>query len=379
MLKTLRDLVCHCFESVNEISTATGISVDALRTFAFGKSTLLGYDLDQLATYFRLELVPQRKPDLLPLEAEASKGIQHCFARDFDYARDMLSFGLRVIGATPEGGGTLPRIQKPRGLTWPVVHLALGIYTKIMKQGRAVIALCELGLVKDAGAIERCMFEALLALQYLLMSRVKVKQNGEEITNVAVQTGKPDSKGQWPPRTKMKVKSLTIRMRALLYHARDCIRAEEELEHYLALNRNDLATLLGDQSEIRKLAQDARNAIGPAWAERQKQTSSYAGVQIKDLAQSYGVLDFYRSIYHRQSRTVHATDGLDFIDTSNGLNLDIGPSPDHVDVTLQLAASLLVGAIETLDERLGLGFKTEVKQRLKEIKGRGGDSETRSE
>ena len=369
MLTVIRAMVCQFFGKVHEISDATGVSVDDLRSFAFGKATLSGFDLDQLADFFNLELVP-RRPDLLPGERETAEGIRQDFARDFQYTADTLKFGLRVIG-WQSGGPKLPNIQKPRGLTWPVVHLALGIYTKILKQGRAVIALCELGLVKDAGAIDRCMFEAVLALQYLLRPRVPICENGDEITEVKVQTGTPNAKGQYPPKTLQKVKRLTTRMRALLYHAHDCIVAEEELDDFIKLGRKDLLDQLGNPAEIRKLAAKARKAIGPAWAQQQANAGTYSGVKIKHLASSYGLLDHYASIYRRQSKTVHGTDGADFFDVTNGLKLDIGPSPDKIEAVLFLAASLMIGAIETLNGRLGLGFDDEVRQRLRNLKERG--------
>lgn len=367
MLKIIRAYVCQKFGDVEKLSSSTGVSVDDLRSFAFGKATLTGFELDQLAIYFKLEVVPQRQP-LLPCERVESDGIQEDYAKHFDLARDALLFGLSIIGSNADRGGRLPNIQKPHALSWPVVHLSLGIYTKIMKQARAIIALCELGLVKDAGAIERCMFESMLALQYILQSRVKIKENGVEISKVKVQCGKPDKNGNYPPKKERKVRPLTSKMRALLYHARDCIRAEEELDDYKNINRQDLVDALGDEKAIRELSKIAKGAIGSAWAQRQKQAGSYAGVKIKDLAQSYGLLDHYLSIYHRQSKTVHGTDGNDFFDIADGLKLDIGPSPVNVEAVLFLAATMVVGAAEVLDGRLGLGFKSEIKRRLRELK-----------
>jgi hypothetical protein len=91
---------------------------------------------------------------LMPLEAEASDGIQHEFADDFKMAASTLSLALKVVGSTPGGPGTF-QVNKPRGLTWNTVHLAFGLYAKICKQQRSIIALCELGLCQDAACIDR--------------------------------------------------------------------------------------------------------------------------------------------------------------------------------------------------------------------------------
>lgn len=371
MLKIIRAYVCQKFGEVEKISIATGVSVDDLRSFAFGKGTLNGYDLDQLSVYFKLELVAERQP-ILPREIIESEGLKEDYARDFELVRDTMLFGLKIIGSTPDGPGTLPNIQKPRGLSWPVVWLSLGLYTKIMKQGRAVIALCELGLVKDAGAIERCMFEALLALQYVLKVRKPILADGKPISEVKVQLGTPGPNGQYPPRMLKKVKPLTTQMRAKLYHAYGCIQTEEELNEYIELNRQDLIKEMGDQTIIRQLAKNAKRAIGPAWAERQSFTHHYSGVKIKDLARSYGLEDFYASVYRHQSNTVHGTDGNDFY-SNDPLRLDIGPSPGKIQSILFITSAMVMGAVDTLNGRLGLGFKEEVQRRMKELKKRGSE------
>jgi hypothetical protein len=376
-IMTLLDRIRSSLQSpeINKstIAQMVGISTSALEDFIAGKTDLSGTAIEQLITLGGLELRPQRSSSLLPLEEQATDGICQEFADEFEFACDVLRFGLKVIGNTPSGPGTF-KVTKPRGLANATVHLALGLFAKACKQFRGIIALCEMGLPKEAGAIERCLFEAILAMNFILRPRIVLKENKVPLTKL-----KPANPYQCPKcghtepaRQRAPLKTLSTDMRRTLYLAHDLIGREKELDSYLQAGLTDLAKTLGDEKILRKMAANARRRIGPGWVERQKRSRKYSGVSISDLAQSYDLDRYYISLYKRHSRVVHALDGHDFIGSAKGnqLLIDLGPSSADIKQIMFFSTTFFGAAIELVNDRLGLGVGKEVRSLCKELKQR---------
>ena len=71
-------------------------------------------------------------------------------------------------------------------------------------------------------------------------------------------------------------------MRATLYAAFTCIEAERELNAYRHEGFNDLVAAMGDENDIQKTADAARNTIGEGWLQRQKDKGTYSGLSVRD-------------------------------------------------------------------------------------------------
>jgi hypothetical protein len=276
MLQFLRESLRADTRSLEEIADATAIDVAGLRRFASGVSVLEGLDLDSLASWLGLELVPRLTANLLPLEREASRGIQRHFVEKFADATMVLALAFRVIGANSDGRGSLGDITKPRGLTWPVLNLCLGLYTKVIKHFRSVIALSELGLAQDANVAARAMFEGTLALQFILRPRIQLKEAGRPLTHTrgrAEQFCQKCKNVVRPGKARQKLRKLSTLMRAKLYVAFPAISRERRYDEQIAKRVGDLARMRAHLPRIRKEAAKAKRMIGGAWAERQKRST----------------------------------------------------------------------------------------------------------
>jgi hypothetical protein len=53
------------------------------------------------------------------------------------------------------------------------------------------------------------------------------------------------------------------------------------------------------------------------------------------------------------------------------LRLNLGPNPDGIDTVMFIATALMVCTAEVVNERLGLGFDTELKKTVGHLKARG--------
>lgn len=366
-------MLCRRFSEVDEISAATGIDVEELRRFAFGKTVPEGFYLDSLADHFRMVIRPRGVGPLLPIEEDAAQGIQELFRDYFSDAAEVLSLGLRVIGSTPKGKGKLPDITKPKGLGKHTVHLCLGIYAKILKHLRSVIALSELGLGEDAGIGTRALFEATMSLHFILQPK-PLKEDGKAVSAAKASPAESCPKCKHiikPAKSGLSLKRVGTGMRAKLYVAFACIQKERELDEYLRNGMHDTAAVLGDPDEIRRAAKKARKAIGSGWEKRQKDKKGYAGLSVRDLADSYGFLKYYLSIYRHQSHAVHGSDALLYFtshEDGGDLKLNLGPAPTQIDTILFIGTTMTAGSIELLDKRLGLGFTSEIASTMKHLR-----------
>jgi hypothetical protein len=376
VLDFLRQSLKADVRSIEEIATATGIDADDLRRFRNGLVPPEPLDLERLAYCLGLDLVRRSTTNLLPLEREVSERIQRTFEQAFADAATVMALAFKVIGTNPDGRGALGNISKPRGLTWPVVNLCLGLYTKIIKHFRAVIALSEVGLAEDANVAARAMFEATLALHFILIPRTPLNEDGCAVTHSsnrkellcpkckhvvrAAKVGKP-------------LRKLSTVMRAKLYVAFTVIQEERRHKEYVreGINSPEVSARL---PKLQKAARKAKTMIGAGWADRQETSRGFAGVKIRHLADSYGLLEYYLTVYRYQSDIVHGTNALEYLDIEafdDSLRLNLSPNPNGIDTVLFTATTFMAGAADVLNRRLGLGFGQPVKEAMKHLLSRG--------
>jgi hypothetical protein len=70
------------------------------------------------------------------------------------------------------------------------------------------------------------------------------------------------------------------------------------------------AAALGNEAEIRKTAAAARKQIGRAKRQKEK---GYAGINVRDLAESYKLLADYLTVYRHESNAVHGLNAISYI------------------------------------------------------------------
>jgi hypothetical protein len=100
----------------------------------------------------------------------------------------------------------------------------------------------------------------------------------------------------------------------------------------------------------------ARDSVGEKWWKALRE--GQAGLSVKNLADSLGVLSYYLTIYGDQSDVAHAGDGhmhLGIEDNSNCGWLDLCPSPDGVGSLVNLAGLVFLGTLTGIHNRLKFG------------------------
>jgi hypothetical protein len=258
---------------------------------------------------------------MLPFEDRARQDVEADHPKELAESRELLQLALRMIGSDGQGGLKIPGVPVP-GVTDRARSLALGLYAKACKQFRGVIILAERGFGGEVTVLTRALFETTLAMNFIVNETVALVRDGKPFD--------PD-----PSR------ALTTDFRALLYGARAAFVQAKRYKQWS--ERPELTTsihLRGDPSQIAAQTAAAKNAVGEKWWEALK--GGQAGLSVRNLADSLGVLSYYLVIYGDQSEVAHAGDGFMHFDLGDG-SLDLAPAPDGIGGLLRLASLVLLG------------------------------------
>ena len=270
---------------------------------------------------------------MFPHEEEVRHRIEAAFAAELSFSADVFKLGLDAIGWDDQDEGGRVTVTRRKGVNDLTFYLALGLFAKVCNQHRSVTLLCRRGYGDAASILTRAMFESVLALHFLLKPRINLKENGKPF--------KPDPK-----------KSLTTQFRSWLYLAHAAFQDEELLNNFQGTPLlKSLAKRLGDPATIAALAQEAEKRIGAHWASRVRKRG-FAGVSIRDLAESLRVLPWYKSVYALQSTSVHAGDALAFVEPHGQgfhCSLGLGPNTELVKGILRAVNPLFLGAVAIMD------------------------------
>jgi len=185
------------------------------------------------------------------------------------------------------------------------------------------------------------LFETMLSVQFLLRRTVSLKQNGKQVAHV-------------------KGKRLTTKFRTRLYLANNAFNSRKFVRG-LAETRG-LKRKIGIKNRV-LIETDAtawEMEIGAVWTRLVKERG-YAGISIKDLAESLGYAQLYASIYRITSAGVHATDSTDFVELEEDAEIPgrfaISASTEGIAKTFSLASLVFLSIIQVADMQLGLGLK----------------------
>jgi hypothetical protein len=280
---------------------------------------------------------PDEGREMLPFEDKARQEVEADHHKELAESRELLRLALDMIGSDDQGNLQIPSEPVP-GVTDRARSLALGLYAKACKQFRGIIILGERGFGGEATVLTRSLFETTLALNFIMKESIALKRGGKDFD--------PDTS-----------RPLTTDFRALLYCA---YAAFMEAKRYRQWSErpelNSVMGLRGDPKVIAAQTAAAKAAVGENWWDAFK--VGQAGLKIRDLADSLGVLSYYLTIYGDQSEVAHAGDGymhFDVEDDGAHGSLDLSPSPAGIGGLLRLACLVFLGCPTGIHNRLKFG------------------------
>src|SRR6266478_3868902 len=274
----------------------------------------------------------------LPGENELREYIRANLASELRLASELLNLGMGIFSPST-------RARLPEPMDYFELFLSLGIIAKACRQYRGIVALAEISLGDVAESNGRMLLETMLAANFLMQENVALKRDGALLPNVP---GYP----------------LTTAFRAKLYDAHDAMSTLKTLRG-MAKNGDiekgeaDRAIALAE-----KQVKETQDEIGPEWVSRQKGSDSYAGVRIRDLADSLGKTFIYHMFYKPACPGVHGADARKFVDVvenvDGSLTFSTVSSAKGVAEALVLSSTAMMDVLNVANKRLGLEIESQI-------------------
>jgi hypothetical protein len=270
-------------------------------------------------------------------------------AAELALATEVLDVGVGFFG----GRLAINPDQPP---THDELWLSLGIVVKASKQYRAVGAMVELGLGDVATSNCRMLIETSLAGLFLMMPEVTLQRGGKPVPDVP---GHP----------------LTTAFRTQLYVANDALSLEKTLRMM-----HEQGSLTGPDAQATldlaaKFADEMCAPIGPEWKKRLKDSSSFSGVKILDLADSFGRAADYAVFYRPTSPGVHGADARKSMrleeEQDGRIAFNFQNTGQGSATALKLASHAYLDVLQVASIRYGLGLEqrtSALRQRVQRMK-----------
>jgi len=231
---------------------------------------------------------------------------------------------------------------------------------------RSIIDDCSRCESYTANILSRSLFETIVALQFILKSRVYIFVEPHRDKQTKAHLKDPDGDLQYISKTYAhnppawaRPSFLSRDLRANLYVSHDhfdSVRFTKECADIGGLKR---------VARSRKKAEDPnvpitiRNTIGDEWFSILKHKKSYSGLSVKELAiiLSRPLSRWYASVYHIQSRMVHATDALQHVQghPEGRFGPKFFSTADEVSEAMFSATALFLAGLFILQENIGFG------------------------
>jgi hypothetical protein len=282
--------------------------------------------------------------EILPNENQVLEKIPQLLGNEFDCAKRLLDFGVRLLSEKNLHQGSLRH---------DTVITAIALYTKAMTSFRASIHLCEIGCDRNALPVNRSLFETGVNLAFLIKLRVSLYRFNDNSTAI--------------PKTLVDLhgKKLTTDFRTDLYNAWNILMSEKNVDRYCSTPGVKRAGQRLKKT-IDTMERPYVDTIGVDWEKKIKSSNTCSGLSIKDFASSLG--SAYRLwhglVYSSDSQHVHQSDMSEFLEC-NEANDTFWPrwftSPDQVRTTLHKAALISLGCIEELNKRFKFGKTAKAK------------------
>jgi len=250
-------------------------------------------------------------------------------------------FHTFAVSLVAGGGRVNLQGARTRDMDEIVVLVSLGLFTKACWQHRSGQLLARAGLGADAIALTRCLFETTLALAFVLRRRLRLRRGRDR-------RPLPPVPG-WP---------LNSRLRARLYLANIAFENDRVFREFQDIR--GLRRFRRRAAAARSVVQQVRDgeaAIGPEWTRRLRDSRSFSGVSIKDLALSLRLAAAYATLYRYGSWSVHAIDLTHFItlpDPGRPPLIQLAPHEGDVASAVSVANNLLLVCVRFVNERFGL-------------------------
>ncbi len=274
---------------------------------------------------------------MLPNESEALDRIQRDFEDEFADARRLLNVGVRA----PTHSEGIKQPQRVRAVSQLLFVACCRLF-------RSVIAVAELGDDVAVEILTRSMFEAFLAMLFVLRPRVSLWKRQQVHGGVWVKKA-----------VNRHGRRLTPEFRANLYLAH-----MEFQQHKWA---SEFATIRGIKRSAAGLRKRLgtkeiaywKGEIGPGWTDTLLKTGTYSGLRIGELAKCLHsrVGKWYRTIYSLQSSILHSTR----IDRFVGMDMKGQPATawqagtDQLREPFHVAASMYYTCILVMHEHFDFG------------------------
>jgi hypothetical protein len=270
----------------------------------------------------------------LPGEEELRHYIRAELSAELQVASDLLDIGTSIF--------LTPLRPNPKDPMDPFeVWLCLGIVAKACRQYRGIIALAEIALGDVADNNGRMLAETLLAAEFLMRPTLVLKRGGKPLPEV---TGYP----------------LTTGLRTKLYLAHDAastLKTLREMAKHGEIEKEEAARALALAEQH---AREEANEIGEEWAKRLKDSGSYSGVGVLDLAESIDMPFLYHTFYRPASAGVHATDARKYIEpeerSAGGITFHACSSGKGVAEALIFASLVTLEVLNVANQRFGLNL-----------------------
>ena len=286
----------------------------------------------------------------LPEEDSLREHVRTELVAEFQLASELLDVGIRLF----EKDFAISSANVPG---YDELWLCLGVVAKSCRQYRAVGGIVELGLGDVANSNCRMLFETSLAAQFLMRPEVNLRRGKKDL---------PELPGYL----------LTTEFRAKLYLANDALSTAKVLREMAkdgGLGTED------DEELIRRAenhAQQQCDSIGFEWTKRLKDSGSFSGLKIFDLAESFDRLFVYNALYRSASMGIHGADARRSmnleIEDGGAISFRFPIRSDGVADSLLWASHAFLDVLQIANLRFGLGLEERTRsmrlrvQRMKE-------------
>lgn len=289
-----------------------------------------------------------------PGEEELSNDVHRFLATEFDFARRLYGYWVTHPKDIWLSKSTLP------GHT---LDLAMILNVQLYRQFRSVYEECSRCEAFCGSIVSRSLFETVIALLFALKPRVNiivepVMQNGAQIqtaSGVPKWRAKPTSAKS--PRGKSNY--LSREMRAHMYFAHVAFsddtwsrksKRKPGLKRFGSIVARNVSPAIITHFE---------NLIGPQWTYILKDSHGYSGLSLATLVSVLDkrLLRWYETIYHFQSRMVHANDAMRHVKDNAHGKIEPVCLSSHIEVsaTMQTAITMFLIAMILMHGEIGFG------------------------
>lgn len=268
----------------------------------------------------------------LPGEDELRESIRAELASELQVTSDLLEIGASIFlnAVRPN-----PKEEMDHLEAW----MCLGIVAKACRQYRGIVALAEIALGDVADSNGRMLAETMLAAEFLMRPILVLKRGGKPL---------PDVPG-YP---------LTTAFRTRLYLAHDAASSLKTLREMAKQGEIEAEEAARAVALAEQHAKEESDEIGPEWAKRQKDSGSYSGVGVLDLAESIDMPFLYHTFYRPASAGVHGTDARKYIEPEErpdgGIMFHTCSSGKGVAEVLIFASLVMLQVLNVTNQRFGL-------------------------